>query len=635
MGKKVENYDFAGWATRANLRCSDGRVIRDNAFADCDGKTVPLVWNHDHDSPSAVLGHALLENRQGGVYAYCKFNGNEEAQKAKELVQHGDVNALSIYANHLKQKGSNVIHGAIREVSLVLAGANPGAYIRDIAVAHSDDGDTIGEAEIYTGEYLEHSDGVSREVLEDDMGNESDDGMTVKDVFDTLNEQQKKAVYAIVGEAVKDAKGGNFDGDMQHADDDSDEEGASGASVKDIFNTLNEQQKKAVYIIVAAAVKDAKGGSDDDDEVEHGDYDDDDYDSEEDEEMKHNVFADNDYEEGGVLSHSDMDALQADSLADAKRFGSLRDSIIAHADQEYGIKDIEMLFPDARAITNTPEFIKRESEWVGKVMNGVHPTPFSRIKSVFADITADEARAKGYIKGKLKKEEVFSLLKRETTPTTVYKKQKMDRDDVIDITDFDVLAWIKGEMRIMLDEELARAYVYGDGRLASDGDKINENNIRPIVSDSDLFTIKKDVTATTAEDIAKTIVDDTVVAMDDYRGSGNPVGLIRQDIYTRCLLLKDGQGYRLYKTPTELATAMMVKELIPVPNDIAKDNYLVVVNLNDYSVGADKGGKVSMFDDFDLDYNQMKYLIETRNSGALTKPYSAIVFKKKDASTGA
>lgn len=635
MGKKVENYDFAGWATKANLRCSDGRVIRDNAFADCDGKTVPLVWNHDHDSPSAVLGHALLENRQGGVYAYCKFNGNEEAQKAKELVQHGDVNALSIYANHLKQKGSNVIHGAIREVSLVLAGANPGAYIRDIAVAHSDDGDTIGEAEIYTGEYLEHSDGVSREVPEDDMGNESDDGMTVKDVFDTLNEQQKKAVYAIVGEAVKDAKGGNFDGDMQHADDDSDEEGASGASVKDIFNTLNEQQKKAVYIIVAAAVKDAKGGSDDDDEVEHGDYDDDDYDSEEDEEMKHNVFADNDYEEGGVLSHSDMDALQADSLADAKRFGSLRDSIIAHADQEYGIKDIEMLFPDARAITNTPEFIKRESEWVGKVMNGVHPTPFSRIKSVFADITADEARAKGYIKGKLKKEEVFSLLKRETTPTTVYKKQKMDRDDVIDITDFDVLAWIKGEMRIMLDEELARAYVYGDGRLASDGDKINENNIRPIVSDSDLFTIKKDVTATTAEDIAKTIVDDTVVAMDDYRGSGNPVGLIRQDIYTRCLLLKDGQGYRLYKTPTELATAMMVKELIPVPNDIAKDNYLVVVNLNDYSVGADKGGKVSMFDDFDLDYNQMKYLIETRNSGALTKPYSAIVFKKKDASTGA
>lgn len=345
--------------------------------------------------------------------------------------------------------------------------------------------------------------------------------------------------------------------------------------------------------------------------------------------MKHNAFADNDQTmQQTELSHSDLMTLEASAIGDVKKYGSLKDSIIAHADQDYGIKDIDILFPDARTITSTPEFIKRETDWVSKVMNGTHHTPFSRIKSVFADITADEARARGYMKGKLKKEEVFTLLKRTTDPQMVYKKQKIDREDVIDITSFDVLAWIKGEMRIMLDEELARAFIYGDGRLADSEDKIDPTHIRPIVSDAELYTIAKTLSGADASEIAKTLVDDTVIAMDDYRGSGNPVGLIRQDVYTRCLLLKDSVGYRLFKTPGELATAMMLKELIPVPNDVAGDNYLVAVNLNDYNVGADKGGAVSMFDDFDIDYNQQKYLIETRCSGALIKPYSAIVFKK-------
>lgn len=586
-------YDFAGWATRANLRCSDGRVIKSNAFADCDGRTVPLVWNHDHSSPASVLGHALLQNRNDGVYAFCKFNNTQDGQIAKECVRNGDVNALSIYANHLKQNGNEVLHGAIREVSLVLAGANPGAFITDIA--HSDDANTDDfSAQIFTGEYIEHSDGI-----------ELDDGK------DDPNEGQENNTM-------------NNNYQLNHADEGMeapDENGGSDETVKDVFNTLSEKQKKAVYIIVAQAVQDAKGGSGDE-----GNSD------EEDEEMKHNVFADGDETyEGAVLTHSDMEELAQNSLADAKKFGSLRDAVMAHADQDYGIKDIDILFPDARTITSTPEFIKREDGWVSKVMNGTHHTPFSRIKSVFADITADDARAKGYMKGKLKKEEVFTLLKRTTDPQTIYKKQKIDRDDAIDITDFDVLAWLKGEMRIMLDEEIARAIVYGDGRLADSEDKIDPSHIRPITTDADLYTIKKTLEGTTAEDIAKVLVDEAVMAMDEYKGSGNPIGLIRQDIYTRCLLLKDGQGYRLYKTPAELATAMMCKELVPVPNDIAGTNYLTMVNLDDYSVGADKGGAVSMFDDFDIDYNQQKYLIETRCSGAMTKPYGAIAFKKPEA----
>ena len=586
-------YDFAGWATRANLRCSDGRVIKSNAFADCDGRTVPLVWNHDHSSPASVLGHALLQNMNDGVYAFCKFNNTQDGQIAKECVRNGDVNALSIYANHLKQNGNEVLHGAIREVSLVLAGANPGAFITDIA--HSDDANTDDfSAQIFTGEYIEHSDGIELDDGKDDP-NEGQENKTMNNNYQ-LN-------HADEGMEAPEGNGG------------------SDETVKDVFNTLSEKQKKAVYIIVAQAVQDAKGGSGDEGNS-----------NEEDEEMKHNVFADGDETyEGAVLTHSDMEELAQNSLADAKKFGSLRDAVMAHADQDYGIKDIDILFPDARTITSTPEFIKREDGWVSKVMNGTHHTPFSRIKSVFADITADDARAKGYMKGKLKKEEVFTLLKRTTDPQTIYKKQKIDRDDAIDITDFDVLAWLKGEMRIMLDEEIARAIVYGDGRLADSEDKIDPSHIRPITADADLYTIKKTLEGTTAEDIAKVLVDEAVMAMDEYKGSGNPTGLIRQDIYTRCLLLKDGQGYRLFKTPAELATAMMCKELVPVPNDIAGTNYLTMVNLDDYSVGADKGGAVSMFDDFDIDYNQQKYLIETRCSGAMTKPYGAIVFKKPEA----
>lgn len=572
-----KKYDFAGYVTRYNVPCTDKRVIGNHAFDDCDGKTVPLVYQHNHDDIKQVVGKILLHSVDDGVLGFGEFNHTDSGESARECVKSGSLNSLSICANQLNQVGNEVRHGAIKEVSLVLAGANPGAYITEIQ--HSDDDPNYNEITAFMGDELTHTDGITVEFDDDEVP----------------------------------------DGVINHADSEGD---SSDKTVKDVYDTFNEDQKRAVAIMIAEAVKGAtegsKSGSD-----------------EEEKEMKHNAFADNDQTmQQTELSHSDLMTLEASAIGDVKKYGSLKDSIIAHADQDYGIKDIDILFPDARTITSTPEFIKRETDWVSKVMNGTHHTPFSRIKSVFADITADEARARGYMKGKLKKEEVFTLLKRTTDPQTIYKKQKLDRDDILDITDFDVLAWIKGEMRIMLDEELARAIVYGDGRLADSEDKIDPTHIRPIVADAELYTIAKTVTGADAAEIAKTLVDDNVLAMDDYRGSGNPVGLIRQDVYTRLLLLKDSVGYRLFKTPAELATAMMLRELIPVPNDIAGDNYLVTVNLNDYNVGADKGGAVSMFDDFDLDYNQQKYLIETRCSGALIKPYSAIVFKKGTATSG-
>lgn len=579
----MEKFDFSGWATKANLKCSDGRTIMKDAFKENDGKQVPLVWNHQHNDPDNVLGHALLENRDEGVYAYCKFNDSESGKTAKLLVQHGDVNALSIYANQLKQNMSNVLHGNIREVSLVLAGANPGASI-DSIMMHGEESDE--EAVIYTGENiaLAHADeekpkeSNNEEKENKAVENEEKAGgeKTVADVFNTLNEEQKTVVYAMIGQALEDAGNGE----------------------------TKETEKNET----------TEGGNED---------------------MKHNVFDNETQGQENVLSHDAM----ATIINDAKRYGSLKDSFLAHA-AEYGIDQIDYLFPEPKTLNNPPEFIKRDTSWVTKVMGGVHHTPFSRIKSMFANITEDEARAKGYIKGNLKKEEVFGLLKRTTTPTTIYKKQKLDRDDVVDITDFDVVAWLKSEMRMMLDEEIARAILLGDGRPTSSDDKINEQNIRPIVSDADLYTIKKqvDVAKGATDDAkAKALIKAAVKARKEYKGSGNPTLFTTEDMLTDCLLLEDGIGHRLYKNEGEVAAAMRVSNIVTVPvmegvkGPKGGDLMGVIVNLTDYNVGADKGGAVNMFDDFDIDYNQQKYLIETRCSGALTKPYSAIALELNEA----
>lgn len=561
----MEKFDFSGWATKANLKCSDGRTIMKDAFKDNDGKSVPLVWNHQHNDPTNVLGHALLQNRDEGVYAYCTFNDSEAGKTGKLLVQHGDVCALSIWANQLKQNLNNVVHGNIREVSLVLAGANPGAFI-DSIIMHGEESDE--DAIIYTGEdiVLSHSnESEDKKMDETDKNVETNKEETVADVFNTLSEKQKNVVYAIIGQALEEGE-----------------------------ESDNEE---------------SEGGN----------------------EMKHNVFDQTEEKNNDVLSHDAMNAI----ISDGKRFGSLKESFLAHAD-EYGIKQIDYLFPEAESLNNPPEFIKRETDWVSKVMNGVHRTPFSRIKSSFADITADEARAKGYIKGNLKKEEVFTLLKRSTTPTTIYKKQKLDRDDIIDITDFDVVAWLKSEMRMMLNEEIARAILIGDGRLSSSDDKINEQNIRPIASDAELYSVRVPVNvaaSATTDDKAKAMIRAAVKARKEYKGSGNPTFFTTEDWLTDALLLEDTMGHRLYKNESDVAAAMRVSNIVTVPvMEGAKgpnggDLIGIIVNLNDYNVGADKGGAINMFDDFDIDYNQQKYLIETRCSGALTKPYSALVLE--------
>ena len=568
----MEGYDFGGWATRNDIRCSDGRTIRKNAFIDNDGKTVPLVWNHSHNDPANVLGHALLENRDQGVYAYCKFNNTELAQNAKELVKHGDVTELSIYANQLKQNGGDVLHGAIREVSLVLAGANPGAFI-DSIMMHGEESDE--EAIIYTGESISLSHA------------------------DTSTNESKPV------ESKKEEKGGTMNKEK---------------TMKEVLDELTEEQKNVVYALIGQALED--GGVDDEDEEDYEDEDEDEGDNE----MKQNVFDNDEMYSENVLSHSDM----MDIISDAKRYGSMKDSFLAHT-QNYGIENVDFLFPEPEALSMEPTFVQRDMTWVQKVMGSVHHTPFSRIKSLFADITADEARAKGYIKGKMKKEEV--LLKRTTTPTTIYKKQKMDRDDVVDITDFDVIAWLKKEMRLMLDEEIARAILIGDGRLPSSDDKINETNVRPILNDEDLYTVKANITVapdSTGSEKAKAFIDAVIRSRKEYKGSGSPTLFTTEDMVTECLLLEDSIGHKLYKTEAELATTLRVKEIVTVEvmegvqDKNSHDVAGIVVNLADYNVGADKGGAVNMFDDFDIDYNQQKYLIETRCSGALVKPYSAI-----------
>lgn len=574
-----KSYDFCGWATKNDLKCSDGRIIRKDAFKHCDGKQVPLVWNHDHTDPYRVVGHAVLENREEGVYAYCSLNDTELGKTAKIYVEHGDIKQLSIYANQIQQQGLNVVHGMVREVSLVLAGANPGAVIEDI-ITHSEY--TDGEAIIRTGEAFEiyHADDESKETEKPEdkskdsekPEDESKDKETVEDVFNTLTDKQKKAVYAVI------------EGITSKQDD-------------------KDQDEKIKH-------NDSEGG---------------------DNTMKHNVFENDQQNNTAVLSHSDIQAI----FADAKRTGSFKEAF-DNACVQHGIEDIELLFPDARTISSTPEFIKRDTGWVQKVMQGTHHTPFSRVKSLFANITEDEARAKGYIKGKLKKEEVFSLLKRTTDPQTIYKKQKLDRDDVVDIVDFDVVAWIRQEMRMMLEEEAARAILIGDGRLSSDDDKISTDHIRPVAFDEDLYTIRHTVSLSetaTDEDKAKAFIKAAIKQRKNYKGSGTPTLFTTEDMLTDLLLIEDSTGRTIYADEAALARKLRVKEIVTVPvmegveGPNGGDIMGIIVNLADYNIGADKGGELNNFEGFDIDYNQMKYLIETRMSGALIKPYAAIVLE--------
>ena len=557
-------YDFSGWATKNNLKCSDGRTILRDAFKHNDGQTVPLVWNHQHNDPLNVLGHALLENRESGVYAYCKFNETEAGKNAKMLVEHGDVTALSIYANQLKQKGGNVEHGVIREVSLVLAGANPGAFI-DSILRHGEASDEEGV--IYTGEQIELAHAEEKKEEEKEVADNKE--KTVQDVVDSMTEEQRNVMYALIGQALEGS-------DVKHSDE-------------------NEN-----------------GGDD---------------------EMKHNVFESENVQgvNSNELTHAEMQAI----LKDGKRYGSLRESCLQHGIEH--IDEAGYLFPEFKNTNREPEFLGRDMGWVGRVMAGVHRTPFSRIKSMQADIREDEARALGYIKGKQKKEEVFTLLKRTTDPQTVYKKQKLHRDDVLDITDFDVVAFVKREMRMMLEEEIARAILIGDGRLTDSDDHISDQHIRSIANDHELYAIHHQVTPKekTPEAKAKAMIQESLRARKDYKGSGEPTLFCSESVLTEMLLLEDKNGRIIYDSVAKLATAMRVKEIVTVPvmegaqnNDKSKNILGIIVNLRDYNVGADKGGAVSMFEDFDIDYNAQKYLIETRCSGALTKPYSAIVLEE-------
>ena len=614
-----KNYDFCGWATRNNIRCSDGRTIRMDAFKENDGMIVPLVWNHNHNDPYNVLGHALLENRSDGVYAYCTFNETDQGRNAKALVDHGDVNALSIYANQLKQKGGDVIHGLIKEVSLVLAGANPGAKIETV-VMHSDEDDS---EELYIiceyADELEHSDEDSEENIE----TEEEKPMEIKQETPVENEQV-----------------------IEHAEEKEE-------TVQDVIDTMNEKQQKVLYALVGAAMAAEENDNEN---------------NEEDAEVKHNVFDNEVNEETNVLSHSDMQKI----IKNAKRAGSMKAafeeagiesiSYLQHDDDapastpKYGVENpygimgiaadanslgVDALFPDARNYTQTPQWISRNMEWVSKFLNAASHSPFSRVKTMFADITEDEARARGYVKGTLKKEEVFSLLKRVTEPTTIYKKQKMDRDDVIDIVDFDVIAWIKAEMRVMLNEEIARAALIGDGRVAGSDGKIDESHIRPIWTDSDFFTIKTTVTAGADDNAtAKNIIKAAVKSRKNYKGSGNPLLFTTEDTLTDMLMIEDTTGRVIYDTKEKLCNALRVRDIVTVElmenqsrevSGVTKNLIGIIVNPRDYNFGADKGGAINMFDDFDIDYNQMKYLIETRCSGALVRPYSAIVLEMNAA----
>lgn len=611
-------YDFCGWASKNDLLCSDGRTIRRGAFASDDGKKVPMVYQHQHTSIDNVLGHAILENRDEGMYAYCYLNESDTGKMAKELVRHGDICAMSIYANKLKQIGNDVVHGEIKEVSLVLAAANPGAAIESVVLEHSD-GSTEEEAIIYSGEDTQY-----KILSHAESSTQTSSDKTVNDILNNMSEAKKNVLYymlAKVSETDEEAEDDDVieDSDIRHADV------SGGRTIQDIFDTFTSDEKKVAFYLIGKAIEES--GS-----MAQSDIPNIDDESEENETMKHNVFENNQIEnDETVLSHAEIEEI----FRDTKQYGTLKNSALAH-----GITNIEYLFPDAKTVTPTPELIKRNDDWVSKVMGAVHRTPFSRIKSTAANLTEDEARAKGYIKGTLKKEEVFSLLKRTTEPTTIYKKQKLDRDDVVDITDFDVVAWIKSEMRMMLNEEIARAILIGDGRLTSSDDKIPEDHIRPVAFDSALYTVPVEVTVAaqaTDDDKAKAIIRSIIKGRKEYKGSGNPVMYTTEDTLTDMLLMEDKMGRVVYDSVTKLATALRVSEIVTVPvMEGLKDSegnavIAVIVNLADYNVGADRGGEVNMFDDFDIDYNAMKYLIETRCSGALTKPYSALAVKLKTA----
>jgi hypothetical protein len=578
-------YDFGGYATKNGLKCTDGRVILKDAFKDNDGQTVPLVWQHQHNEPSNVLGHALLENREDGVYAYCIFNDTENGKNGKILVEHGDVSFLSIFANQLIEKAKNVVHGMIREVSLVMSGANPGAVIDNLAFEHADgtyDIDSV-EAIIYTGLELE------------------------KKEEETLPEKPpEKPVSSI-----------------EHADSENE-------TIEDVFNTLNEKQKTAVYAIIGSVLDSETPADETDTSAEHSDKSNNSNDEGDNKIMKNNVF-------DGSVSQKERIYLSHDQFAevarDAFKYGSLKQSLIAHAGS-YGIDNIDYLFPDARLLADSPSFLQRETTWVAPVLNGTRHTPFSRIKSVYADITVDTARAMGYVTGAQKHDEVFGLLKRTTTPTTIYKKQKLDRNDIVDITDLDVVAWLKAEMRVMLDEEIARAVLVGDGRAAMSEDKIDETCIRPIWKDDALYSHKLQLPAT--DDLPAEVMDKVILGRVNYKGSGSPTLFTSPSFLTEMLLIKDSLGYRVYKTEADLAAALRVSKIVEVPimeglhrtDTLEYDLLGIIVNLFDYTIGADKGGAISMFDDFDIDYNQYKYLIETRCSGALTIPKSALVIER-------
>ena len=640
-------YDFGGWATRNNIECSDGRTIMKDAFIENDGQKVPLVWNHQHDDPSEVLGHALLENREEGVYAYCKFNDTESGRQAKALVVNGDVDKLSIYANKLKSQMNNVIHGCIREVSLVLAGANPGAFI-DSVITHSDESGDEEEAVIYTEEDIEiaHSD-ESEEVKEESVESEeqkeessteeetpaeevpveeeqkeestseeevkhSDDSETIEDMLADLKEEDKNIIYAVADEVIKTGKVESENKEFSN-----------------LFHSLTEKQQNAVYALIGIAAKENEKNNKNKGEKET---------------MKHNVFENE--EKNETLIHSEF---VKSAIADAKKYGSMKESFIAHAEEE-GLdwgpdNDFSILFPDAKNLDREPRLVEKDNSWVGNVMANVKHSPFSRVKSTLGKMNEETARAKGYIKGTKKANIQMALLNRVTTPTTVYIKNDIDRDDVIDITDFDIVAWQKKEMRKLLDRELALAILLGDGRDISDPQKINEQNIRPIITDDDMFAIKYTVTEgrdykqtdnSSSENDSKTkgIIRGALRARKNYKGSGRPTFYTTEDTLTDMLLIEDQNGRVIYDSVEKLATALRVKEIVTVPemeNEAYSDVYGIIVNLADYTAGADKGGSVAMFDDFDIDYNQMKYLIETRMSGALTVPYSAIVLKKEAA----
>lgn len=595
------DYDFSGYVTRNDLRCSDGRVIRRNAFKDCDGVKVPLVWAHCHDDPTNVLGHALLENRDDGVYGYGKFNNTDRAVSAKEAVMHGDICAMSIFANKLKQNGSDVVHGVIREVSLVMAGANPGAYIDNLNIAHSDGSYTTSEDEavIYHGE-----EGLVFKNEEEEMSNTNS-----FDVSSLSHDQLSELAKMLNG------FGGN---ELSHEDD---------KTIEDVFNELTEEQKNVVYFLIGKAIED--------NEAEHGDFEGEDF-------MKHNIFDDS-YDYENVLSHEEIDGM---FQAAVEMSPSSLKKFLSEESLQHGVENLDILFPEAQMVRPTPDMITRQMDWVSNLWGGLHKSPFSRIKSSSADLTLDAARAKGYVKGNEKVEEQFALLSRETSPQTIYKKQSLDRDDVIDIVSFDVVAWLKAEMRLMLNEELCRAVLVGDGRDPNSKDKIKADRIRPVYQDAETYTIHYEVVygeESDNNDKSATLVDSAILAREDYQGSGNPKMFATNKIITQMLIARDKIGRRLYANLSELASALRVSEIVEVPvmegvqrsvtadgNTTTYDLLALIFNPSDYTIGADKGGAVTLFDDFDIDYNQMKYLIETRCSGALTKPKSAIALEIDD-----